>query len=310
MGAIGLDVRLWFGALALSTTVWVSALAVDAMTEEASGPPTASKRVFASAPVFSPDGARIAFTCKGIGGYGACVMSADGGESTRLAQIEGYPDARPAFTPDGRIAFIGRHGGLDAVYVIGADGGSSEALLVDLGDRSTYPAFPAVGERLAFVSLLEEGSYVHVIDMDGTDRRRVGPLDAYEPAFSPDGTTIAFVRSVTQGGDGHYELAVMKVDGSGQRRLTDDAGKDDHHPTFAPDGRTIAFDRSDDGAEPGVFVVDTDSAKERRLVADGTEPAYSPDGRRVAFVRDAELWVIDVDGTDEKRLTEPEGDGP
>ena len=305
MGAIGLDVRLWSAALAISVAVWGSLLAVEESREEVGGPPIASTRVLASAPVFSPDGSHIAFTCRGSGGYGACVIAADGGESDRLAEIEGYPDAGPAFTPDGRIAFIGRHGDGDAVYVLDprATADSDAELLVDLGADSTYPAFPAAGKRLAFVSLLDQGSYVHLIEADGTGRRHVGPPGASEPALSPDGRTIAFVRDVSRGERGSYELFVMAIDGSGEKQLTDDAGNDNHHPAFAPDGRTIAFDRSQDGVGAGVFIVNSDGTGEKRLVPIGTEPAFSPDGRRIAFVRDGQIWVIDADGTGEKQLT-------
>ncbi len=85
MGAIGWDVRLWFGALVLSIAVWGSVLVVDAATEEVGGPPVASTRVFASAPVFSPDGARIAFTCTGSDPYGEIwVINVDGTDEKRL----------------------------------------------------------------------------------------------------------------------------------------------------------------------------------------------------------------------------------
>ena len=305
MGAIGLDVRLWSAALAISAAVWGSVLVVAESTKEVGGPPIASTRVFASAPVFSPDGSRIAFTCKGSGGYGACVIAAGGGDSDRLAEIKGYPDARPAFTPDGRLAFIGRHGDVDAVYVIDtrATGGSAAVLLVDLGADSTYPVFPAAGKHLAFVRQFEEGSFVYIIEADGTGRSRVGPPGANEPALSPDGKTIAFIGEVTRGERGNYELAVMGIDGSGEKRLTDDGGNDNHHPAFAPDGRTIAFDRFQDGVGAGVFTVGIDGSGERRVIPTGTEPAFSPDGRRIAFVRDGEIWVINVDGTGEKQLT-------
>lgn len=251
--------------------------------------------------MFFPDGTRIAFTCQG--GRAVCVMAADGGDRARLADLEGYPDAGPAVTPDGRVAFVKRHGDLDAVYVVEVGGGSGPVLLADLGDSSSYPAFAAAGDRLAFTRMAEEGSYVHVIEGDGADSRRVGPPGAYEPALSPDGRRIAFVRDVPAGGQGHYELAVMNIDGSEEKRLTEGGDNDNHHPAFAPDGRSIAFDRSHDGAPPGVFVVDADGSDERQVVLTGTQPAFSPDGHRIAFVRDGDIWVIDVDGSDEKRLT-------
>jgi Tol biopolymer transport system component len=55
-----------------------------------------------------------------------------------------------------------------------------------------------------------------------------------EPAFSPDGKRIAFARA----GSGIF---VIKVDGSGTRRLT--SGAHDLFPVWSPDGKLIAFTR-------------------------------------------------------------------
>ena len=57
-----------------------------------------------------------------------------------------------------------------------------------------------------------------------------------DPAFSPDGTKIAFVATH----DGDAEIYVMNIDGTGLKRLTDNEHVD-AVPTWSPDGRRIVF---------------------------------------------------------------------
>ncbi len=130
------------------------------------------------------------------------------------------------------------------------------------------------------------------------------------PAWSPDGLRIAFLGKPS----GSWELDVINVNGSGQRRLTySGAGS----PAWSPDGRTIAFVASRPEEAFGVYVVNADGSGRRNLsrsTAYDAEPAWSPDGRSIAFrsTRDgnAEIYVVNGDGSDLERLTrDPARDG-
>jgi Tol biopolymer transport system component len=100
-----------------------------------------------------------------------------------------------------------------------------------------------------------------------------------DPAWSPDGSLIAFRRKFPDGSDGIYTMA---ANGSGVRRLTD-ARFGDYDPTFSPDATQIAFKSGRDGpsGDPGkdsaVFVMRADGSGERRLSDGpaGTVPAWS-----------------------------------
>lgn len=102
-----------------------------------------------------------------------------------------------------------------------------------------------------------------------------------QPAFSPDGRTIAFVRE----GD----LYAMRADGSGQRSLT--AGPEiDGRPSFSPDGRLILFERGGSTADTphDLFTIRFRGGGLHALApspADEHEASFSPDGRLVVFVR-------------------------
>jgi TolB protein len=101
----------------------------------------------------------------------------------------------------------------------------------------------------------------------------------------------------------------MNADGSGQERLTSDAGWDGS-PAWSPDGQAIAFARHPAGRRSSeVYVMNPDGSGQRRLTSDATDgtPAWSPDGRTIAFVSrgdgDMEIYVMNADGSGQRKLT-------
>ncbi len=124
-----------------------------------------------------------------------------------------------------------------------------------------------------------------------------------EPAWSPDGTRIAFVSRR----DGRSHIYVMRADGTGARRLTDSADGDEG-PTWSPDGRRIAFARG--GA---LYAVPSRGGPARRIShgvgGEALDPAWSPNGTLIAYdyrlsgysIR--EIWVVGVDGRRARQVT-------
>ena len=129
---------------------------------------------------------------------------------------------------------------------------------------------------------------------DGADVRRLSRdvrLEAW-PAWSPDGRRIALV---TEGRRREYEIATVRADGGGWRRLTRHSGSSD--PDWSPDGSRIAFDVD------GAIATMGPRGNGVRVLTDGFEPTWAPGGHRIAFADGGDLWTIRPDGTGRVRLT-------
>ena len=146
---------------------------------------------------------------------------------------------------------------------------------------------------------------IYVVNADGTGRTRLTrhPAEEFDPAWSPDGTKIAFSRFAGR----RYQVFVMDADGTDAAQLTrGDGGASE--AAWSPDGTRIAFTRCRNSCD--VYVINADGTGERRLThgtAPGEQsPTWSPDGRRIAFVDINGLFAMDADGGPWDRLT----DGP
>ncbi|MDQ3092363.1 MAG: hypothetical protein M3R46_12060 [Actinomycetota bacterium] len=140
------------------------------------------------------------------------------------------------------------------------------------------PEWSPDGQEVAFTSL--ETDQLVKLPVTGGRPRDLSPgdLDVAGPvAWSPDGAQIVLAGSAED--KRRPDLYAVRSDGGGLRQLTDTAGGEE-----SPDGRSIVFERTTtpleetpSTADTELWVVDVDSGEERRLVAPpALEPFWSP----------------------------------
>ncbi|HYE89174.1 MAG TPA: LpqB family beta-propeller domain-containing protein [Vicinamibacterales bacterium] len=182
-----------------------------------------------------------------------------------------------------------------------------QAISLTLREGTNMAAALSPDGRTLIIDL--QGSLWTLSSAGGAARRVTEEyLDARQPAWSPDGTRVAF-----QGYEaGSWRIYVMNADGSAVRAITS-GPFDDREPSWSRDGRRIAFS-SDRSGNYDIFDVDAAGGNVRQLTkspANDYAPAYSPIDSRIAFVSERDdrrgIWVVDATTAVESSLVAAAG---
>ena len=191
-------------------------------------------------PTWSPDGAKIAFTWlyktvrRGGGSFGGAPLPTSGpsqdywrvsivdvntGNKTDLPlDNDGFAFA-PDWGPDGRLIFKALRG-------LGVSDEAGPATRLTDNQLHASPAWSPDGKRVAFMSHQHDHWDIAVMNSDGSGQGFLTqtpsiygttPVNNVAPAWSPDGSSIAFLSDR----EGDWRIYVMDADGANQRRLLD-----------------------------------------------------------------------------------------
>jgi DNA-binding winged helix-turn-helix (wHTH) protein len=248
-------------------------------------------------PSLSPDGQHLAFAWNGgAGPYFSIYAKIVGTEELLRLTKQTSMDFDPVWSPDGRyIAFCRIQKGETGIYIIPALGGAERRVRKTLwGEQEFYQVSDASrlswspdGKLLAFSDRASrnEPASIFLLSFDSLEVRRLtSPLGsrwASNPAFSPDGQTLAFLNTSQV----FTEIYTVPVSGGQAQRLVSD-GKDHWGLGWTPDGRDIIFANTGWPLKTGWFwKVPLRGGEPERLPfgQDGIQPSIR--GNRLVYVR-------------------------
>ncbi|MFO7541590.1 MAG: Tol-Pal system beta propeller repeat protein TolB [Thiobacillus sp.] len=224
-------------------------------------------------PVFSPDGARLAYVSFEDRKPVVYVQSLQDGSRRKTASFKGSNSA-PAWAPNGkRLAVVLTRDEASQIYLLD-DNGSGLTRLTFGGSIDTEPVFSPDGQTIYFTSDRGGSPQIYRVSASGGDPKRVTFSGSYNvsPTISPNGRHLAYISRE----DGRFRVVLQELS-TGQTRVLTDTARDES-PSFAPNGESILY-ATVQGGRGILGTVSLDGRTRARLSESGVdarEPDWGP----------------------------------
>ncbi|HKD44830.1 MAG TPA: Tol-Pal system beta propeller repeat protein TolB [Candidatus Angelobacter sp.] len=226
---------------------------------------------------------------------------------SRIGGIKGIAESK--------IYFISTRSGSKEVWSMDYDGANQQRL-THLNTIALSPRISPDRSRLAFSALTKDSWQIMMYSLE-LGRPVAFPRfagDNISPAWSSDGSKVAFASSMHQGAS---SIFVSDASGGGSRRLT--SGRVDVSPVFNPKTNgQIAFVSGQSGL-PQIYIMDADGSNVQRVTDQGyaVSPSWSPNGMLLVFswIRNygpgvlggADIYLMDIASRRIVQLTHDSG---
>jgi len=260
-------------------------------------------------PAFSPDSTRVAFVWEGENSDNSDIyVKPVRGVGLERITTDSAEDVSPTWSPDGRrIAWLRVNADETAVFIGPAVPSAQPSKLATLYPNrieavGRHLDWSPDGQSLAAADKMSPDEPFRLVSIELASGQKTqittpppGTVGDSNPAFSPDGKSIAFIRGISSGVD---DIFVKPLDGGPARRITNDK-RYIISLAWTADGRYILFS-SNRAGNHSLWRVAAQGGAPERFNAGGdniSDPVLSRDGKLLAysqFYQDTNIWAMDL----------------